>query len=315
MVGHADVRATLQRAMSHDRPGHAYLFFGPSGVGKTTMALAFVQALFCQTRSQTSSQTGCGHCMACCKVAQNNHCDLVRVEMMEGKTRIGIDQIRDLAGFLSLTPMESPWKAAIIEDAASMNEAAANALLKTLEEPPDHSLLILVTRQMGRLLPTIRSRCLKSRFSPLSEDALRRILTTITPLDKDAITDALGLGGGDLGRILALSQGELSELRKDFRKEMTTLPSATLGQVSTLAERWSTPETFSLVVMLLRAWFQERIHASVVPNSGPVTGEAWLHVILWSEHMLRQAAIVNLNRRLVLEAVFIRLARVQGASY
>ncbi|MEO5363192.1 MAG: DNA polymerase III subunit delta' [Magnetococcus sp. DMHC-8] len=326
IVGHAAVLANLRRAMASHHPGHAHLFFGPPGVGKATVAGAFVQALFCPRRG-AAGDAGCGECPTCRKVAQGNHGDLIRVTMEEGKTRIGVDQVRQLAGFFALTPMEAPWKVAIMDDAASMNEAAANALLKTLEEPPPRSLLILVTRQAGRLLPTIRSRCLKTRFSQLAPADLRRILgagpggEAIAALDETAWGELVAVGGGNAGRIVAFSQGEWPGLRSQFRQEMAGLPSVTLGRLLSLAERWSPPERFALVTVLLRAWLRERVQAVVlsqpdrsVPGGG-VPQEEWLKVASWVEQLLQQTAVINLNRRLVLEAVFIRLARLQGVSF
>lgn len=318
IVGHTSVVTNLKRAMADDHPGHAHLFFGPPGVGKATVAGAFVQALFCRNKP-TLGASGCGGCPPCLKVAADNHGDLVRVTMAEGKTRIGVDQVRQLTGFFALTPMEAPWKVAIMEDAASMNEAAANALLKTLEEPPARSLLILVTRQPGKLLPTIRSRCLKTRFTPLTEAALLRVLSMLTPLDEATLQEVMAAGRGNVGRIVAFSQGDLLALRRTFYQEMASLPTLTLGQLFTLAEQWGTPEKFADIVTLLRIWLQERLHA-IIPQIGErehhrTTQEAWLKAIFWIEQLLRQAAVINLNRRLVLEAVLIRLARLQGASY
>ncbi len=321
IIGHASVLAHLKRAMADQHPGHAHLFFGPPGVGKATVAAAFVQALFCQKKG-AAGDSGCGQCPTCRKVAQGNHGDLVWVTMGEGKTRIGVEQIRQLAGFFALTPMEAPWKVAILDDAASMNEAAANALLKTLEEPPARSLLILVTRQAGKLLPTIRSRCLKTRFSRLAQEDVRRILLSgaagaeLAALEEADLQAVMAAGGGNVGRILAFSQGDWPALRRQFRQEMAILPSVSLGQLVGLAEQWSPPERFAFVVVLLRMWLQERLHATVsqTGTGEGATREGWLKAAFWIEQLLRQAAIVNLNRRLVLEAVFIRLARLQGAS-
>ena len=314
IIGHEEIRANLQRSLVHNRPAHAHLFFGPPGVGKATMAMAFIQALFCENRAHSVLSAGCGRCNPCQKVAQNNHSDLILVKVAEGKTAIGIDQIRNLAGFFSLTPMESSWKIALIDDASAMNEAAANALLKTLEEPPEQSLLFLISRQPGKLLPTIRSRCLKTRFSPLPMDVLQRILGTVTSWDNETIDSAVQIGGGNVGQMMAFNHGELPELRAQFLEKMSTLSSATLGQISALAEMWSQAEKFSLVVMFVRRWFQEKIHASVLWDTPPTTRETWYKTIDWCEQLFLQATKLNLNRRLVLEAVFIRLARIQGAS-
>ncbi|MBF0160682.1 MAG: DNA polymerase III subunit delta' [Magnetococcales bacterium] len=317
IIGHTGVLAHLRQVVASNRPGHAHLFFGPPGVGKATVAAAFIQALFCRNKSG-GGESGCGQCPVCRKVAQGNHGDWIPVGMGEGKTRIGVDQVRQLAGFFALTPLEAPWKVATVDDAALMNEAAANALLKTLEEPPPRSLLILVTRQPGKLLPTIRSRCLKTRFARLTPGEVRQILTNLTPLSAATLADAVAAGGGDVGRSLAFSQGELPALRQQFFQEMAALPTSSLGQLSLLAGQWSAPERFALVAVLLKAWLQERLHGTVTHANSlddRQRAEAWLKVVLWVDGVLRQTVAINLNHRLVLEAVFIRLARLQGADY
>lgn len=314
MVGHEGVLAILRQSIVRDSTGHAYLFYGPPGVGKATMAWAFVQAMVCSKRVGTAAVSGCGACSACLKVARNIHCDVVSVGISEGKTLIGVDQIRELASFFSLTPMESSWKAAILDDAADMHESAANALLKTLEEPPAGSLLILVTHRMGRVLPTLRSRCQKIRFSSLTTSDLRRVLAPLISLDDAHVTELLALGRGDVGRIVAFSEGDFPHVHHAFHQAMARLPTVTLGQLSRWAEEWGQPGRFASVVVLLRAWFRVQMHAAVAGHA-VIDGTTWLETMTWSEQLFSKSAQVNVNRRLTLEAVLIRLARMHGASY
>ncbi|MBF0184648.1 MAG: DNA polymerase III subunit delta' [Magnetococcales bacterium] len=319
IIGHATVLANLQRAMDNHHPGHAHLFFGPPGIGKATVAAAFVQALFCPQRERHGG-SGCGQCPPCRKVASGNHGDLVSVTVLEGKTRIGVDQVRQLAGFFSLTPMEAPWKVAIVDDAAEMNEAAANALLKTLEEPPARSLLILITHQAGRLLPTIRSRCLKTRFTPLTQSEMQQILRqhaagkTFAQLDDQALQQIIAIGGHQLGRILTFSQGEWPQWQEKFQQEMSTLPTATLAQILRMAEQWSVAEKFVWMPVLLRTWMQSRLHRHCHTTPTRDNMASWLKMTQTIDSLLHQASSLNLNRRLVLESILIRLARLQGAA-
>lgn len=317
IIGHQDVVAHFRQILTGVRPGHSYLFYGPEGVGKSTVAQAFIQAAFCSN----GGHSGCGHCPACRKIELGNHADVVQVSVLEGKKQITIDQIRDLAGFLSLTPMESAYKVAMIDDAVQMNNATANAFLKTLEEPPAHALLILVTRKLGALLPTIRSRCVKTRFSLLNSEDIKRVLSRLTDSDDKTLSAAIKMGGGNIGKSLGFCQKELSQLHANFQEAMLSLPSASLSQLFTWAEQWSTPEKFTIVTIFFRTWFQEHIRASVLNNDCTQPGiqlgtrEAWFTTVVWIEELLRQAVMVNLNRRLVLESILIRLARLQGATY
>ncbi len=320
IVGHTAVRTNLKQAMALHHPGHAHLFFGPSGIGKATVALAFVQALFCPQRTAHNG-AGCGVCIPCRKVATRTHGDLTEVGIPEGKTRISIDQVRQLGAFFALTPMEAPWKVAIVDDAASMNEAAANALLKTLEEPPARSLLILVTRQAGTLLPTIRSRCLKTRFTRLNEAEITQILrqhpegTTLAHLPQETLQEAIRIGGHQVGRILTFSQGEWPQLRQKFQQEIDHLPAASLAEMIRMAEQWATPDKFGWFPILLRAWLQTQLHAATTqPDLPRSTLENRLKLTHGIDSLLRQAVALNLNRRLVLESLLIRLARLYGGA-
>jgi DNA polymerase III subunit delta' len=314
LIGHEATLAETRSALRRGKPGHSHLFYGPKGVGKAVFAAAFAQILLCKS-PVGEWQSGCGHCRSCQKMAGGQHPDFVRVEMAEGKTRISVDQIRALSAFLSLTPMESPWKVALIDDGSQMNEQAANALLKTLEEPPDQSILIINTYRMGALLPTIRSRCIKSRFSALSDGALFEILRGLVTVEESEIEQAVALCGGDVSQALLMCESGLVEERNRFIQELERLNPGTLGELCTMAEYWSQPARFMTFLILFKAWFREQIRDSVLKQERPESIREWLSLSQWAEDIMGQATVINLNRRLVLESLLIKLARLRGATY
>ena len=159
---------------------HALLLHGPAGVGKLELAVELARWALCQRPGDAGA---CGVCDACNWFDQGNHPDFRRIEPIEpeaaedggkpakkGGRLIGVDAIREISDFLSLTAHRGGWRVALIQPAEFMNAAAANALLKTLEEPPARVLLLLVSHQPGRLLPTVLSRCRKVAV-PLPEQA------------------------------------------------------------------------------------------------------------------------------------------------
>ena len=183
--------ALLQGAIARAGVAHAYLFAGPTHSGRGTLARLFAQALNCETPAAdgTAPLAPCGLCRACRKIARGTHPD-VRVvglasQEAEGaprgrreskNTSLSIDTIRTLASDLSLRPLEGRWRVAIVEDAETMQEAAANAFLKTLEEPPPFAIIILVVPEVGAVLPTIRSRCQIVETRPVAREALAAAL-------------------------------------------------------------------------------------------------------------------------------------------
>ena len=146
----------LQEASKNDRAGHAILFSGPKGVGKHRLAAELIRLALCDQ----SDDVACGSCRSCtCWQRLGNHPDYHSLVVPEDKSTIGVDQVRALVDRLSLSPTYQNRKVGIIRPAESMTQAAANALLKTLEEPPGDTLLILVSHQAWRLPATIISRC------------------------------------------------------------------------------------------------------------------------------------------------------------
>lgn len=160
----------LQRARTQKKLPHAWLLQGASGLGKRELATQFAKAMLCLQPSGDGD--ACNNCASCHQFAAGAHPDFVHVTVPEGKKFIPIDSIRTMNAQLTLTKSTSEWSVAIIEPAELMNRNAANALLKTLEEPTPNTLLILLTEQPAQLLATIRSRCVQLRFvSPNAQQA------------------------------------------------------------------------------------------------------------------------------------------------
>src|SRR6266478_7112221 len=163
IVGHQKQVEALRLALVTERLHHAYLFVGPEGVGKKTIALGLAKAVHC------SAAMGdfCGECADCARIHDRNHPDVRIIEVLAGKKEISIQQIRELEKELNFRSFSGKKKIAILDPATLMNLSAQNALLKTLEEPPRDSLLVLVATNTGGLLPTLRSRCLRLSFGSL----------------------------------------------------------------------------------------------------------------------------------------------------
>lgn len=183
--GHDAVVDGLRRAVARDRVRHSYLFAGPEGVGKATLAMAFAQVLSCQ--APPAPGLACGACLACRKIARGVHPDVrtysldsqaAVTEKHGGKnTSLTIETVRDLSATTALRPMEGRWRVVLVEDAETLQGVAQEALLKTLEEPPPFVVLILLADDAEQLLPTIRSRCQLVELRPMSRavvaDSLR----------------------------------------------------------------------------------------------------------------------------------------------
>lgn len=215
IIGHQRQKDILRRAVSSDRLAHAYLFEGPEGVGKRLMSLALVRAIFCE------KQNGCGDCAPCRKVDHNNHPDLHLYEP-DGK-QIKIEQIRELQRELSFRPLEARKKVCLIDQAEKMNPSAANALLKTLEEPTDNTLIILLSSRPESLLVTVRSRCQRLPFSRLPQKNIEDALQNHRDLDPRSAHVLAALAEGSFLRALGRDQDFYLERRREILKSVTAL--------------------------------------------------------------------------------------------
>ena len=190
ILGQEPVLAMFRQALSSGKLHHAQLFVGPPGVGKRTTAVALAARLLCRSPIGVDA---CGDCSACVQVAAGSHPDFRREgfffdeKKKEARESMVIDQVRRLQGFLGAQAMAGGRKLVLLEEAHALTEEAQNALLKTLEEPPRGSLIVLVCHNASKLQLTVRSRCQRVAFAPLPPTVVERILRDRLSLaDEDA---------------------------------------------------------------------------------------------------------------------------------
>lgn len=223
--GHDDVVERFRRAIGRGRLASSFLFVGPSGIGKRSLALKLAQAMLCRTHPEEALDP-CGRCAACVQAAAGTHPDLQLVSKPEGKAEMPLELLigdpehrgrRGLCHDLSLKPFMGGRKIAVIDDADDLNVEGANSLLKTLEEPPPRSVLILIGTSEAKQLPTIRSRCQSIRFRPLPDEVVAELLVSRGLVEDAAEARRLaGYSGGSIEQALALVDPGLWTFRADL---------------------------------------------------------------------------------------------------
>ncbi len=205
IFGHDWAVHMLQQHVAHDALRHAYLFTGPSGVGRRSLALRLAQAIQCQTPSAPG--VPCKTCRLCKQVEAGQQIDLMVIQAEAEGGTLKVEQVREVTKFLSTKPYSSPFKIVIFLRFQEANPNAQNALLKTLEEAPAHALLLLTADNAEQLLPTIVSRCEIIRLRPLSVEAVTEFLAA-KGVEAEKARLLGHLSGGRPGYALRLSADE-----------------------------------------------------------------------------------------------------------
>ena len=257
LLGHEAAERELAGLWRAGRLPHAILLAGPRGVGKATLAFRFARLLLAQGKREGDGDGGLfaaaeGEAGLAIdpdsgvfrRVAGGAHADLLTVERAWDTRRkrlrgeIVVDDTREVAAFFRLTAAEEGWRVVILDGAEEMNRNAANAVLKILEEPPDHALLLLVSHSPGRLLPTIRSRCRRLVLRPLPLPLTVALLRRYRPLLDETEARALAaLSGGSIGRALELADAGGLGLYRGLLELLAEAPTIDLGRLHGLTDR------------------------------------------------------------------------------
>ncbi len=270
LIGHADIEKKLLDLFQSGRNPHAIIFAGPQGIGKATMAFRLARYLLKSAEDETNNSL-LGPSMfgdeadiakdlnvdakdqVFSKVAAGGHPDLLTIERLyddkkdRRKTEVSVDEVRKIAPFMRKTPaIDGGWRIVIVDDADTMNRNSQNSILKILEEPPEKSLLILVTHRPGALLPTIFSRSSLINFYPLDEKLLIDFLSRVNPrLDKDDKELVINMAEGSLGRAIGYADDKNMEVIKqtfELLKDWPKLDWVKIQYFSETMGKGATPE-------------------------------------------------------------------------
>lgn len=323
IVGQERAVARLRRALRDRRVPHAYLFTGARGVGKSECARAMAQAQECRRLDDD----GCGSCDGCLKVRSDRHPDVLTLAVPEGRKRILIKQVRELQHGMAYRPFEGRCRVVLVPDAEIMTEEAANALLKTLEEPPEETHFILTSSQPKSLLDTIRSRCQELRFAPLPRAALTQRLREDEELGPEDARVLASLAEGSPGRAAELLEGGVLEERAVLVRRIASLSPARPVELLELSEAWyrerdRVPDRLDLLI----SWYRDLlltgagvnldacIHRDLLavgedgsrpPPLSPPAALRCLDLLLGARAAITKR---NANVRLTLESLFLGLA-------
>lgn len=295
IIGHEWAVHLLRHALEAGELSHAYLFTGPPGVGKGTLAWALASALLCQ-----GTPRPCGRCRSCHLIASGNHPDLFWVQPESEAGTLKVEQVRELQRHLSRTPAMGNYRVAVLDHFDQATPSAANALLKTLEEPPEFVVLILLAPDTDSLLPTIVSRCQVVPMRPLPVSQVAEALQARWGLDAERAHLLAHLSGGRLGwAVRAATEPDLLRRRQQRIEEMVALLGAPLtDRFRYAAELARDPEAVYEALDLWAGW--------------------WRDVLLLAggagENERGEPLLTNLDQRARLEGLAARYTPAQAAA-
>jgi DNA polymerase III subunit delta' len=313
LIGHRGAEDTLLRQLGSGRMHHGWLFAGPRGIGKATLAYRLARFLLAfpdlRAATERTSLFVPAEAPVAHRIAARGHADLITLERAYDakterlKTEIAVDDVRKASAFFGRTAGEGGWRICIVDAAEDLNTESANALLKILEEPPSRSLFILVSHQAGRLLATIRSRCLRLDLSPLTVAEAVAVVATMADQPGDEIERAARLSKGSPGRALELLNSQGAKYFDLLRQIMSRSQNIDLAAKISIADGLQgrdMAEDFTIFSELLLSLVGDLARRAALTGQGAALARAHEEI----GHSLRLANALNLDRRqTILEAL------------
>ncbi len=303
IVGQPAAVEHLKRLLAADRLPHALLFVGPSSTGKGMAAKRLAQALFCHAPNQGPGEA-CGQCPSCVKMAEQCHGDYHEITVTTKTIPVGA--IRDATRQLVLRPVEGGVKFLLIEEAERMNASAQNALLKTLEEPPGNTHIIVTTSRLRAVLPTVVSRCQRVHFAPLPTEALTQLVAERRGLPTEQAHLLAALSQGSLGVAMELDFEALLETRDQIATIDEALegrtPQSALDALAAAADLASDRAALLSNLDLYLVWLHDQV---LIAADAPLSGLA---------NMDRRQQLESLAERRGLATVLARASDVMEAK-
>ena len=320
IIGQADIVEKMQSAVRTGRIPHAMLLTGERGIGKKTLAALFARALQCRGEGAKP----CGVCTSCRKAASGNHPDILFVTH-EKPASIGVDEIRSqLVNDVPIRPYESRYKIYIIDEAEKLTPAAQNAMLKTIEEPPEYAVILLLAAGAETLLPTVLSRCERVDVKPVPDDEVFRYLTEKTGVPEHQAEIQAAFARGNIGRALRLAASpDFAEmvnnavylLKRSGRVD-------TLRQIETVRSMTAEKNNLMDHLEIFRLWFRDVLlfkatrdadglvfsdELGAIRERAASSGYEGLQTILAAIDTAQARLHANVNPELALELLFLTM--------
>jgi DNA polymerase-3 subunit delta' len=317
LEGHAATESAFEASRARGRLHHAWLLTGSEGLGKATFAYRAARRLLGAPHDPAYGVLGVDPAHPVSRqVAARAHPDLLVIERLgeDGKVRkvIPVDEARRLSEFFSKSPANAPHRVAIVDAADDLNLNSANALLKTLEEPPPKGVLLMVSHAPGRLLATIRSRCRRLAFSPLALEETARFVTARADVTEEVAFRLASMAQGAPGRALALAAAEAVGMDDAARAILADLPGLDEGLALSLADRFRGGEGQAQFNLLFER-LAERVHGQTAARAGeggwPL--DRWAQAWETLQRLPREVEALNLDRA---DALFTALNELRRAA-
>lgn len=283
IIGQEQITGHLQNAIRLGKISHAYIIQGEAGSGKKLLADVFATTLQCEE----GGIEPCGHCQSCKQAVSGNHPDIRRVT--HEKATIGVDDIRlQLNNDILVKPYSRPYKVYIIDEAEKMTEQAQNAMLKTIEEPPEYAIIILLTVNAKLLLPTILSRCILLNVRPVARGQITKLLTERHGIAGFMAEVAADFADGVPGKAIVYAQsGEFVSLKDEVIKVLRRLNSMPAEEIYKRVKEWAGRKAeLPDILSLMNLWYRDVLVMKSTGGKGrPVFREEEKELLNQAEHL------------------------------